>query len=348
MEIKYTDPPSHDVYSHSLFQIMRTKMPAEMRPSMLYMESQPWKETINMTQEFWNMEKEDEKFARRTPHPIRITDAQLAVQSRMTKLGRKLDDVLKEWTDVDPSRKGVYKTRICKPSTSRNLKKLKWIGNPLIYAADYHTEFTKLIPNQTDILFVATNPPPKSPTGIPLYENDAVGKLLRVDPLDEKYLNWTGSDVDMSSDSGQLFWAVMIKIFGSIEEFFRHCYVINCCPLIFMDEKKRNISAKNLWSTYEPAIAKVKEECHYALRDVIEILKPKLIVELGAYARDTVASVVPGYPNVWIYHPATAYHNMKGASFDDKCKWWESNVDKRLIGNGIWDEVTMGQSPYYA
>lgn len=51
-----------------------------------------------------------------------------------------------------------------------------------------------------------------------------------------------GLNCTRNEQSGKRFWAVIQELCGEPENFFRHCFVYNICPLAFLTSTGRNIT----------------------------------------------------------------------------------------------------------
>ena len=68
---------------------------------------------------------------------------------------------------------------------------------------------------------------------------------------------------------------------GRSELFYENCLVYNFCPLSFMEDSARNITPDQLRGE---AKKRLLEFCDEALRKVVELLQPDMIVGVGKFA----------------------------------------------------------------
>ena len=150
-----------------------------------------------------------------------------------------------------------------------------------------------------------------SQTGVPFGEVAAVRGFLRIDgrvraprsihpkrPVE-------GLDCARSEVSGRRFWGLMAEEFGTREAFFRRAFVWNWCPLAFMSESGANITPDKLPAREREALA---IECDRTLRDVVAVLRPPLVIGVGAFATER-ARIALGASSVsfaTVLHPSPA------------------------------------------
>ena len=51
-----------------------------------------------------------------------------------------------------------------------------------------------------------------------------------------------GFNCKREEQSGKRFWGILEELCGEPENFFRHCFVYNICPLAFLHSTGRNIT----------------------------------------------------------------------------------------------------------
>jgi len=132
---------------------------------------------------------------------------------------------------------------------------IHYIYNPLEYAFETHAMYVrKYCTDMKKILFLGMNPGPwgMSQTGVPFGEismvrdwlgiSGSVGNPLKEHP-DRKI---TGFQCTRSEVSGLRLWGLFRELCENTENFFRHAYMHNYCPLAFMDARARNITPAEL------------------------------------------------------------------------------------------------------
>jgi hypothetical protein len=105
--------------------------------------------------------------------------------------------------------------------------------------------------------------------------------------------------------SGQRLWGWAQALFGTPEAFFRRFFVVNYCPLAFVEESGRNRTPDKLPVDERGPLF---DACDDALRAVVDRLQPRLVVGVGAFARARAEQALEGR-NVRIetvLHPSPA------------------------------------------
>jgi single-strand selective monofunctional uracil DNA glycosylase len=84
-----------------------------------------------------------------------------------------------------------------------------------------------------------------------------------------------------SEVSGARIWGWVRDTFGTPGRFFGRFFVGNYCPLVFMERSGRNRTPDKLPADErEPLFA----ACDRALRRTVELLEPRFVVGVGAFA----------------------------------------------------------------
>ncbi len=94
-----------------------------------------------------------------------------------------------------------------------------------------------------------------------------------------------------SEVSGKRFWGWAKERFGSPESFFSRFFVLNYCPLIFLEEGGRNRTPDKLRKSER---APLNEACDLALQRTVDLLEPRLVVGVGVFARDVARRALEG------------------------------------------------------
>lgn len=91
----------------------------------------------------------------------------------------------------------------------------------------------------------------------------------------------TGLLTEIDEPSGKLFWSyVEQKSNNNLDLFFKQCFVLNCCPLSFLRATGDNVVAEKLAPTYRDQVV---ENCLKLVEDIVNQLKPDVIVGMGRY-----------------------------------------------------------------
>ena len=137
-----------------------------------------------------------------------------------------------------------------------------------------------------------------------------------------------GFNCKRSEVSGKRLWGLFQDRFKTADKFFENHYVLNYCPLAFMEDSGRNRTPDKI-----PAgeLAPLLEACDKHLEKVINILKPKWVVGVGGYAEQCAIRVLgkDGGPTIArILHPSPA---SPAANKD-----WPGTATKQMIEQDIW------------
>jgi single-strand selective monofunctional uracil DNA glycosylase len=224
---------------------------------------------------------------------------------------------------------------------SRAVSKLEFGGpvthvyNPLQYARRPHEIYLSRFgaaPKET--VFVGMNPGPfgMGQTGVPFgdvgFVRDWMGIEAPVDrpPGEHPKRPVLGFDCKRSEVSGSRLWGWAQDRFGAPEQFFSRFFVINYCPLIFMESTGRNRTPDKLSADERAALLSV---CDQALRAAVDVLGPERVVGVGAWAtkRAHVALGKDGPTIGTVLHPSPASPKAN--------RGWASQAESDLRGLGI-------------
>lgn len=188
------------------------------------------------------------------------------------------------------------------------------VYNPLVYAGSAHTEYLRRFGAQgKEVVMVGMNPGPwgMAQTGIPFGEvaavrnwlgiNQPVGRPEREHPKRPVQ----GLACSRSEVSGRRLWGWAQEHFGTPQHFFQRFFVANWCPLSFMEESGRNRTPDKL----PPAErGPLEAACDTALRQVVELLEPRLVIGIGKFAEVRCKNALSGLDLAIgsILHPSPA------------------------------------------
>jgi single-strand selective monofunctional uracil DNA glycosylase len=188
------------------------------------------------------------------------------------------------------------------------------VYNPLEYARRPHELYLERFgAAPKEVVFVGMNPGPfgMAQTGVPFgdvgFVRDWMGIEARVDrPPDEHPKRpVTGFDCVRSEVSGSRLWGWARDRFGAPEVFFSRFFVVNYCPLVFLEATGRNRTPDKLPSEEREALQSI---CDDTLRGAIDILRPGHIVGIGAWATKRASAALGGQgpPIGTVLHPSPA------------------------------------------
>lgn len=209
------------------------------------------------------------------------------------------------------------------------------VYNPLVYARTPHALYLgRYGEGPKEAVFVGMNPGPwgMAQTGVPFGEigmvrewlgiEGEVGKPAREHP--KKLVE--GFACRRSEVSGRRLWGLFRARFGSPERFFARFFVLNYCPLLFLDGDGRNLTPDKLNpAEREPLLA----ACDSALRRSVACLRPARVIGVGNFAARRAEIALSGL-DVQIgrvLHPSPA---NPGAN-----RHWEETVLRQLGEQGV-------------
>ena len=162
--------------------------------------------------------------------------------------------------------------------------------NPLDYAwAPFKQYLEQFGRGKKKAIFLGMNPGPwgMAQTGIPFGEVRIVKEWLGIETRVNKPANEhpsrpiVGFETTRSEVSGARLWGFFKNHFEKPEAFFKNHFVLNYCPLIFFDDKLRNLTPDKL---KKAETQELFETCDSYLRAVQEELEADYWVGVGAFA----------------------------------------------------------------
>ena len=210
--------------------------------------------------------------------------------------------------------------------------------NPLAYAWAAHEEYLRRFGNNRKrVVFLGMNPGPfgMAQIGIPFGEIAAardwmgictpIGKPTKEHPKRPI----VGFDCPRSEVSGRRFWKLCADRFGAPEKFFAEHFVVNYCPLAFLEASGLNRTPNKLFPTERETLFNI---CDEHLRRVLEILEPEWLIGIGGFAKDR-GEIVADRLKIrlgQVLHPSPA--SPKANRGD-----WTKTATMELIQLGVWE-----------
>lgn len=176
------------------------------------------------------------------------------------------------------------------------------VYNPLVYAREPHHRYLEQYgAGKKEVLFVGMNPGPwgMAQTGVPFGEVSVVGDWLGIHgvvtrpPDEHPKKRVEGFSCRRSEVSGRRLWGLFRDRFGEPEKFFDRFFVLNYCPLLFLDGEGRNITPDKLNAAER---AKLLAACTVALRRSVECMRPEVVIGVGNFAAERAAEALAGMP----------------------------------------------------
>lgn len=209
-----------------------------------------------------------------------------------------------------------------------------FVYNPLDYAWSAHgTYLRRWGEGRKKTVFLGMNPGPwgMAQTGVPFGEvafaRDWLGLECPVGRPDPEHPKRPveGFACGRSEVSGRRLWGLFRDRFGSPEAFFADHFVLNYCPLVFMEESGRNRTPDKLPTAEREPLDRA---CDRFLRRALELLDPEVLVGVGAYAEGCLARNAGGRRVLRILHPSPASPAAN--------RGWAEAAAGTLEAAGIW------------
>jgi single-strand selective monofunctional uracil DNA glycosylase len=192
--------------------------------------------------------------------------------------------------------------------------RIRFVYNPLEYAWVPHRAYLERFGNgHKEVVLVGMNPGPwgMAQTGVPFGEISMVRDWMGISgavaapSVQHPRVPVTGFDCRRSEVSGRRLWGWARDRFGTADRFFSHFFVVNYCPLMFLDEQGRNTTPDKLPAANRALLLAI---CDEALAATVRRLVPRFVIGVGAFAEARVRSIVPacGTSVGGILHPSPA------------------------------------------
>ena len=189
-----------------------------------------------------------------------------------------------------------------------------YVYNPLEYARVPHEAYLKRYgkaPKRALLLGMNPGPFGMAQTGVPFGDVAMVRDFLGVtgavgkpSPEHPKRAI-SGFECTRSEVSGSRLWGFAQAHFKTAARFFENFFVVNYCPLVFMDDGARNLTPDKLPKAEQgPLFA----ACDDALQQIVKSLRPDLVIGVGAFARDRAERALPDFKGKigTVLHPSPA------------------------------------------
>jgi len=182
-----------------------------------------------------------------------------------------------------------------------------------------------------EVVLLGMNPGPygMAQTGVPFGQVEAVrsylalGGAIAAPARAHAKKPVLGFDCKRSEVSGQRLWGAIAKRHPDPASFFARAFVLNYCPLLFLDEGGANLTPDKLARDDR---RRVEAICDDALRDALQALAAERVVGIGQYAAKRAALVlardVPSIP-----HPSPASPLAN--------RGWEEAAREALVRAGV-------------
>jgi len=207
---------------------------------------------------------------------------------------------------VSPPKSALSPLRPIATALARDLDRLSfaypvaYVYNPLAYAWDAHAEYLdRFGQGAREVVLLGMNPGPfgMAQCGVPFGDVAMVRDFLGIETkvgkpaLEHPKRPVLGFESTRAEVSGTRFWGWAKARYGTPERFFERFFVMNYCPLAFIEESGRNRTPDKLpLAERAPLLAR----CDEALRQTVAALSPRLVIGVGNFARDAARRALEG------------------------------------------------------
>jgi single-strand selective monofunctional uracil DNA glycosylase len=207
--------------------------------------------------------------------------------------------------------------------------------NPLAYARAPHEEYLERFGQGVKpIVLLGMNPGPfgMAQTGVPFGDVGKVRDWLGIEgkvgkpELEHPQRPVLGFGCQRREVSGQRLWGWAEQRFGTPERFFRRFFVVNYCPLAFLEAGGKNRTPDRLAPAER---AQLFAACDEALREIVSLLRPEYVVGIGTFAERRAQEALREHELkfVGILHPSPASPLAN--------RNWAQTIEAQLTAAGI-------------
>ncbi|MBK1858685.1 uracil-DNA glycosylase family protein [Cerasicoccus arenae] len=214
------------------------------------------------------------------------------------------------------------------------------VYNPLNYAWKPHKQYIQRFgATKKRVVLMGMNPGPfgMAQTGAPFGEVAAVRDWMGIEapvgkpPIEHPKRPVDGFACPKSEVSGRRLWGLMMERFGAADDFFAEHYVLNYCPLLFLDGadgKCRNLTPDKFKAEATNALYAA---CDAHLRAALDALQPAWLVGVGGFAEQKLKDLNWDQPHQVgkVLHPSPASPAAN--------RGWAEAATKQLLAQGIWE-----------
>jgi single-strand selective monofunctional uracil DNA glycosylase len=207
--------------------------------------------------------------------------------------------------------------------------------NPLSYARVPHEAYlTRFGSGPKEVVLLGMNPGPcgMAQTGVPFGDVAMVRDWLGIEGKvgapaivhDKRPV--LGFGCTRREVSGNRLWGWARDRFGTPERFFARFFVVNYCPLAFIEASGKNRTPDRLAPSEREALFAA---CDAALSEVVELLGPRHVVGVGAFAEARARQVL-GARDIQI---STILHPSPQSPLANS--GWAPRIEAQLEQSGI-------------
>jgi len=209
------------------------------------------------------------------------------------------------------------------------------VYNPLVYARRANELYVRRFasgPKRCVLMGMNPGPWGMAQTGIPFGEVAAVRDWMGIEvEVDKPQVEHPKRPVEgfackRSEVSGRRLWGLFGERFPDASDFFAEHFVLNYCPLVFMEEGGKNRTPDKL---PRAEAAAVEAACDRHLARVLELLRPEYAIGVGAFAEGRLRGVAgEGVVVGKILHPSPASPAAN--------RGWSEAATRQLVEQGVW------------
>jgi single-strand selective monofunctional uracil DNA glycosylase len=209
------------------------------------------------------------------------------------------------------------------------------VYSPLSYAERMHTAYLSAYCRaRPEVLILGMNPGPwgMAQTGIPFGEVSMVRDWLKIDePIGKPEREHPkrpvlGLACPRNEVSGARLWGWARDTFGTPERFFERFFVLNYCPLCFMEAGGKNITPDKLPASQREPLLKI---CDDSLRESVKAIQPTWVIGVGGFAEKRARAALEGF-DVRI---GTILHPSPASPIANR--GWAAQVNRQFKSLGI-------------
>lgn len=189
-----------------------------------------------------------------------------------------------------------------------------FVYDPLTYArAPHELYLSRYGGGKKEVLFLGMNPGPfgMAQTGIPFGDIESVKAFLKIEakvgkpPVEHPKRPILGFEHPRGEVSGARLWGLFSeRSQGNADIFFKRFFIVNYCPLLFLEESGRNRTPDKLPISERTPLLEI---CDRALRETVEVLDPEWVIGVGAFAAKRARDVLGDSRSIGqILHPSPA------------------------------------------